>query len=187
MKKAKNLGQRNRLTSRKEFRQCNGRTISIISICVLDYFDKKGGTHSSIIALLPLRILHLIRVALERESLLGHEGVAPGILLLQVGSHKAAKRKTHASRSNKQAMSREVPGRISGAVSERGNGTTQVAETNVHCDSDTTLGRAANVVAVPGNSHGDVRVNTTGGEERAKVLDAGLVGGDQHGESDDRA
>lgn len=83
-------------------------------------------------------------------------------------------------------MARVVSWRVSRPICECRNGTTQVSETDVHGDTDTTLGRTANVVSVPGDTHGNVGVDTGGSQEGTKVLNMGVVSGDQHGEANDR-
>lgn len=55
----------------------------------------------------------------------------------------------------------------------------------MHSESDTTLGASADVISVPGDTHGDVGVDSGRGEEGSCVLHTGLRGGDEHGEADD--
>lgn len=68
---------------------------------------------------------------------------------------------------------------------ESRDGTTQVAESDVHGNTNTSLQRASDVVTVPGNTHRDQRINTRSGEKCSKILNSSVVGGCKHGESDD--
>ena len=84
-------------------------------------------------------------------------------------------------------MSRSKPRCIRRAVDVGGNNTTNVAEGDVHRHADTAFGRAADVVAVPGDALGDVGVDAAGDEEDADVFDGVVLGGDEHDESDEAA
>lgn len=71
------------------------------------------------------------------------------------------------------------------SVGESRDNTSQVTETDVHGNSNTTLGGSSNVVSVPGDTHWDVGIDTASSKEGTGVLNSWLGGGDQHEESDD--
>jgi len=137
---------------------------------------------SSIIAPLPLQLLLVIGVLLR---LLGVLAVPAGILPAKIESHENAQASAHGEGTDKSAVADIEMGLISAAIDETGNGTTQVTETDVHSDTNTTLDATANVVAVPGDTLGYVGVDTGSGEESAGVLDVVVVGADLHDEAAD--
>ena len=61
----------------------------------------------------------------------------------------------------------------------------QISPANNKPKSDTPLVHALNIVARPGDSIWDARVNTHGGEESAGVRDASGFIGEKHGKADD--
>ena len=113
--------------------------------------------------------------------------MAPRILTTQVKRHESAEHKTHGLESNQDGMSGRKPRCVSRAVNVRGDHTTNVAEGNVHSHSDTAFGRAADVVAVPGDALRDVGVDAAGDEEDANVFDGVVLRGDEHDEADEAA
>jgi hypothetical protein len=90
--------------------------------------------------------------------------MTPRILTTQIKRHESAEHKTHSLESNQN-----------------------VAECDVHCHSDTAFGRAADVVAIPGDALGDVGVDSAGDEEDADIFDGVVLGGDEHDEADEAA
>ena len=127
--------------------------------------------------------------------------VAASILAAEVEGHEASEKEGHGDCGGECDMSRNksirnqqqvsklmvlknVPWRVFRQEAVSRNGTTQVAETDVHGDTDTTLETATDVVAVPCNTHGYQWVDTRSSEEGTGVLDAGLTGTGKHGESD---
>lgn len=135
-----------------------------------------------VIPLLPLRRLLLLSVLLWLLRVLG---VAAHILPAQVGGHDGAEDGAHGNEADEGAVTRVVVRRVSRAVDERGDNTAQVAEADMHGDTDAALGRAADVVAIPGHTLRDVRVDTGGGEEDARVFDRIALTGDEHDKSND--
>jgi len=136
----------------------------------------------SIIATLALRQSLGLSVLLRQ---LARSSMASRVLATQVQRHEATEHKTHRLESNQNSMSRRESRRISGAVDVGGDHTTNVAEGYVHCHADTAFGRAADVVAVPGDALGDVGVDAAGDEEDADVFDGVVLGGDEHDEADE--
>lgn len=63
------------------------------------------------------------------------------------------------------------------------NDTAHVPESNMHSKANTTLRAPANVIPVPGHTHGHIGVHTARGQECACVLDGGPGRGDEHGEA----
>jgi hypothetical protein len=93
------------------------------------------------------------------------------------------KKTAHHDKTHEHTVSSKVARCISLAVGEGSNQSSHVTETNVHSDTDGTLGGSSDVVSVPCNSHRDTRVDTTGGQEDSEVLDVRVDGSEQHGES----
>ena len=129
----------------------------------------------SIIATLPFRIPLRLSVLLRQ---LARRSMTSRVLTAQVKRHKGAEYKTHGLESDQDGMARCKSRRVSRAVDVRGDHTTNVAEGDVHGHSDTAFGRAADVVAVPGDALGNVRVDAAGDEEDADVFDSVVLGGD---------
>ena len=92
-------------------------------------------------------------------------------------------------------MAREVPRSIFSTEREAGNNTSKVTEADVHSNTNSSLGSAANVVSVPCDTQRNVGVNPVftfvnknvcsmlnayniprDDEEGADVLDVGFVG-----------
>lgn len=113
--------------------------------------------------------------------------MAPRVLATQVKRHEGAEHKTHGLESDQDGMARRESRRIGRAVDVRGDHTTNVAEGDVHSHSNTAFGRAADIVAVPGDALGHVRVDAAGNEEDADVFDGVVLGGDEHDEADEAA
>lgn len=136
----------------------------------------------SVVATLPLRKPLRLSVLLWQ---LARSSMAPRILTTQVQRHQATKHKTHCLESNQNGMSGRKSRRIGRAVDVRGDHTANVAKGDVHSHSNTAFGRAADVVAVPGDALGHVRVDAAGNEEDADVFDGVVLGGDEHDEADE--
>ena len=61
----------------------------------------------------------------------------------------------------------------------------QIAPADDEAEHDAALVHALGVVGGPGDGVGDAGVDAQGAEERAGVLDAGLLRAEQHGEAGD--
>jgi len=109
----------------------------------------------------------------------------PLILPPQIQSHEDAEHQTHRLEPDQNRMSRSKPRCIRGAVDVRRDDTADVAKSDVHGHSDATFGRAADVVAVPGDALRDVGVDAAGDEKDADVFDRVVLGGDEHYEADE--
>lgn len=73
--------------------------------------------------------------------------------------------------------------RIFGLVDEAGNGTTKITETNVHCNTNATLQRATDVVAVPGHTLWYIWVDAGADEEAAHVSNMVIGRCEEHDET----
>ena len=113
--------------------------------------------------------------------------MAPRVLAAQIERHEDTKHKTHRLESDQDGMSGREFWRIGRAVDVRGDHTADVAEGDVHRHSDAAFGRAADVVAVPGDALRDVGVDAAGDEEDANVFDGVVLRGDEHDEADEAA
>ena len=146
-------------------------------------------------------MLLLLGVHLGLTIIIDGPLVAASILAAEVEGHEASEKEGHGDCGGECDMSRNksirnqqkvsklmvlknVPWRVFRQEAVSRDGTTQVAETDVHGDTDTTLETATDVVAVPCNTHGYQWVDTRSSEEGTGVLDAGLTGTGKHGESD---
>lgn len=78
-----------------------------------------------------------------------------------------------------------IPWGVFWQEAESRDGTTQVTESNVHSNTNTSLQRASDVVTVPCDTHGDQWVDTGGGKESTGVLNCWLSRGCKHSETDD--
>ena len=76
--------------------------------------------------------------------------------------HEQREHEAHADHANEQTVAGEVARGILGTEGETGDNTSKVTKSNMHSDTDSTFGRTADVVSVPGNSHGDIGINTEG-------------------------
>jgi len=80
-------------------------------------------------------------------------------------------------------MSGEVPWSIHGTEGETGNDTTEITETNMHGDTDSSFGSSTDVVTIPGNSHGNIGVDPRDDEEGAYILNMGIVSRNKENEA----
>jgi hypothetical protein len=112
------------------------------------------------------------------------ETVAAGILAAQIDGHDDGEDKGHDMQSEQGAEARIVPRLIAGEEEIRRHGSAEVAEADVHGNTDTTLERAANVVAVPSDTLRDVGVDTRGHEEAANVAHRAVLGNQKHYHAD---
>lgn len=108
--------------------------------------------------------------------------VTAGVLATEVDGHEDAEDTTHGGGGDEGPVTTSVVGSVVLAVDKARDSTTEVTEADVHGNTDTTLERTADVVAVPGDTLGNVGVDTAGDEESTKVL--GAVGFDS-GEDDE--
>lgn len=135
----------------------------------------------SIVPLLALQHLLLLGVLTRRLVL----PIASRIFFSEVPGHVGAQHQRHALEGDQGRMSRNIAGGILREVQVRRDGTTQVAKPYVHGDAYSALQGAADVVAVPGDTLGDVGVDAAGEEKAAGVLDSIVVGDYEHQEADD--
>lgn len=82
-------------------------------------------------------------------------------------------------------MAREISGGILGPVGESSDSSSEIAEPHVHGNSNTALGRATDVIAVPCDTHGDVGVDASGCDKSSQILNMWVVGGNQQDETKD--
>ena len=97
--------------------------------------------------------------------------MSPLVLPTKINRHEDAEHKTHRLETDQDGMARRESRCIGRAVNVSGDDTADVTECNVHCHANATFGRAADVVAVPGDALGDVGVDAAGDEEDADVFD----------------
>lgn len=60
----------------------------------------------------------------------------------------------------------------------------KLTESNVHGNADPTFDAAADVVAIPGNTLGNVGIDSHSEEETSGVLDMGVLRSEQHDQTD---
>lgn len=134
----------------------------------LDGVSEEGGVVAGV-------LLHLLLSAgVLMRSLVSL--VTAGVLASEVDSHEDAENAAHGSSGDQSPVTGAVVGGIILAVDEARDGTTKVTEADVHGNTNTTLERTTNVVAVPGDTLGNIGVDTAGDEESGEVL--GTVGFD---------
>lgn len=107
------------------------------------------------------------------------------VLAAEVEGHEDGEDGGHGSGGEESAVARSVVRSIILAEDEAGDGTTQVTETDVHGNTDTSLERATNIVTVPGDTLGNVGVDTAGDHEAGKVLGVVVVSAEKDGETSD--
>ena len=143
----------------------------------LDGVPEEGG----VVALLSFRHALLLGVLAGRLVL----AVAARILAAEIDGHEERENQRHKLAGQQGGVAGVVLRAVLGDVEVGRNGTAEIAEAYVHSDADTTLERAANVVAVPGHTLRHVGVDTGSQEEATGVLDSGVLGRNQHDEADD--
>lgn len=129
---------------------------------------------TGIVATLALKLL-LGNSVLPRTLVLC---ISTGVLATEVDGHENLKDERHAHQTEKDEVTSVELGRVLLEVDERSKDTTKVTETDVHGDTDTTLGGTTNVVTVPGDTLRDVGVDTASEKEDTGVLDVRVVGSD---------
>ena len=122
--------------------------------------DKKN-TYSSIIAPLTFSELHLFCVGVKSESLCRHSSISPCVLAPKVYVHEYTQNHAHGDRSDEESMSGEVTWRILSTEGKASNNTAKVTETDVHGNTDSPLSGSTNIISVPGDSHGNIRVDSS--------------------------
>lgn len=60
----------------------------------------------------------------------------------------------------------------------------KLTEANMHGNADTTFDTSANVVAIPGDTLGNVGIDSHGEEETSGILDMGVLRSEQHDQTD---
>jgi len=104
--------------------------------------------------------------------------ISASVLATEVDGHEDLEDQTHAQHANENEVAVVELWCILLEVDERSEDTTEVTETDVHSNTDTTLGGATNIVTVPGNTLRNVGVDTASEEEDTSVLDVGVGGSD---------
>lgn len=113
--------------------------------------------------------------------------MTPRVLTTQVKRHEDAEHKTHRLEADQNTVARREFRRLGRAIDVSGNRTSDVSKSDVHRHADAALGGAADVVAVPGDALGHVRVHAAGDEEDADVLDGVVLAADEHDEAGEPA
>ena len=111
-------------------------------------------------------------------------GVLLLVLVAEVPRHEGGGEDDKGAVSDVDAVSLEVSRLVCGRVDEGTDNTTSVTDGNNDGGSDTLLERAAAVVGSPGNDDGNKWVDTSGGEEHARVVDSGDLGDCEHDETE---
>jgi hypothetical protein len=148
------------------------RFFSLFSYCI--------SKERSVIATLPLRQLLRLRVLLRQ---LTRSSMTPRVLAAQVQRHEDAEHKAHRLEADQDGVARRESRCVGGAIDVSGDYTSNVSERDVHRHADATLGGSADVVAVPGDALGHVRVHAACDEEDADVLDGVVLAADEHDEA----
>lgn len=105
-------------------------------------------------------------------------GISASVLAAEVDGHEDLEKKRHAHQAEQDEVTVVELGGVLLEVDERSKDTTKVTESNVHGDTNTTLGGTTDVVTIPGNTLRNVGVDTTGKEEDTGILDVGVGGCD---------
>lgn len=137
------------------------------------------------ITTLALLVLLFLGEFLNCDAPRSEVGITTSVLLPEVDGHEGRKNEGHGEGGNEKTVALEIAGSIGLAVGETSDGTTKVTKTNVHGNTNGTFGGSTNVVSVPGDTHGDVGVDTACREEGTSVLNTRSRGGNQHDETDD--
>jgi hypothetical protein len=121
-----------------------------------------------------------LKLLLGRSVLLGTLVlcISASVLATEVDGHESLEEQRHAHQAKKDEVTSVELGGVLLEVDERSENTTEVTETDVHGDTDTTLGGTTDVVTVPGDTLGNVGVDTASEEEDTGVLGVRVVGGD---------
>lgn len=137
----------------------------------------------SIVTEFPLGELLLLSVF---SGLLGVDTIAAGVLVSEVHVHEDREDQRHDDEAKEDTVTAVVVRSILGKVDETGDDTTEIAEADVHSNTDTTLDGATNVVTVPGDTLRDVGVDTRGKEESTGILGTVVLSGNEKDKTDDR-
>jgi hypothetical protein len=97
--------------------------------------------------------------------------IASRILSPQVNRHKDTQHSSHRLKHQQRTVAWVVGRRILRQIQIGRNGSAHVAKSHVHSNTNAALQGPTDVVAVPGNALGDVRIDTAGEEETAGVFD----------------
>ena len=111
--------------------------------------------------------------------------VSAGVLAAEVDGHEDTEDSRHGSGAKESTVTRSVVRSIILSEDETRDGTSKVTESDVHGNTDTSLERATDVVTVPGDTLGNVGVDTAGDKEGSKVLGVQVLGAEKDGETDD--
>ena len=144
---------------------------------LLNSVAEKAGT----VATLPLSNL-LSNSVLLRTLVLG---VATGVLAAVVDGHPGLEAQAHGQKADEDTVALYEAWSVLWQVDEGGEDTAEVTESDVHSDTDTALDGAAHVVAIPGESLGDVGVDSAGEQEGSGVFGVVVVAGDLENETED--
>jgi hypothetical protein len=104
--------------------------------------------------------------------------ISAGVLATEIDGHENLEEQRHTHQAKKNEVTGVELGRVLLEVDERGKNTTEVTETDVHGNTDTTLGGTTDVVTIPGDTLRNVGVDTAGEEEDTGVLGVRVVRGD---------
>ena len=157
---------------------------SLISDTINRFSSYRISEERSIITTLPLRQLLCLSKLLRQ---LARSSMTPRVLATQVKRHEDAEHKTHRLEANQDGVTRGKSRCISRPIDISSNHTSNVSKSDMHRHTHATLGRSANVVSVPSNTLGYVRVYAACDEEDADVLDGVILAADEHDEADEPA
>lgn len=135
----------------------------------------------------PLSLRQLLRLSVLLRQLARSSSITPRVLTTQVQRHEDTEHQTHRLEADQDGVTGRKPRRISRAIDVSSNRTSDISESDVHRHADTALSGAADVVAVPRDALGHVRVDAAGDEEDADVLDGVVLATDEHDEADEAA
>ena len=116
-------------------------------------------------------MLHILSVGLESKALGLHSSISSSVFFFEVQVHEQREHEAHGNHANEQTVAGEVARGILATEGETGDYTSKVTKSNMHGDTDSTFGRATDVVSIPGNPHGDIGIDT----ERISSVNAGIM------------
>ena len=97
-----------------------------------------------------------------------HKGISSSVLVFEVEVHEQREEEAHGDGSDEETVAMEVARGILGTEGETRNDTSQITESNMHSNTDSSFGGATNVIPVPGNSHGDIGVDAEKNKPRSE-------------------
>jgi hypothetical protein len=113
--------------------------------------------------------------------------IASLVLTAEIQRHEDGESTAHRRRREQDEMTGSVARGFDGAEDESRNGTAKITKADMHGNTNSSLQRSTNVVAVPGNTLRHVGVDARGDQEAGEILGTKAVGASQNCETSDTA